>query len=193
MGIGDFAGSALATAGNIFMNERNNQQNRRQAAGQMAFQGQMSSTSHQREVKDLIKAGLNPILSANAGASTPSGASAEMQAPQIDLPSIQAVQNFQQMKKNQDAQISQGQQRLDIDKAATAATIATNTSQTELNKTKNLVEKGGILSKWLGDDASRLKDSAKKAYQNDEYKDRQKRQEFTNPQNTFINRQLNRP
>lgn len=58
--------------------EEANATNIQSAREQMAFQEHMSSTSHQREVADLKAAGLNPVLSANSGASTPVGASNEV-------------------------------------------------------------------------------------------------------------------
>lgn len=74
---GVIAGGA-GLAGTIY----SNQQAQAQSAAQMRFQERMSNTAHQREVEDLRKAGLNPILSAlGSGATTPGGA----QAPISDL------------------------------------------------------------------------------------------------------------
>tara|TARA_R110002072_G_scaffold196017_3_gene353390 strand:+ start:4853 stop:5599 length:747 start_codon:yes stop_codon:yes gene_type:complete len=83
-GIGDFlkdnVGSLIGAGASLYGGESRNQAQEAQSAQQMAFQERMSNTAHQRQIKDLKAAGLNPILSAKyGGASSPLGSQAQIQ------------------------------------------------------------------------------------------------------------------
>ena len=101
LGLAPFTGGASLGAASAYLGYLGqkdiNKSNAEQALAQMSFQERMSSTAHQREVQDLRLAGLNPILSANGGSSSPSGAMAVLQNPARELSSniVQIFSNAQ--------------------------------------------------------------------------------------------------
>lgn len=73
--LGSLIGGALGYIGT----KETNKANLAIAREQMSFQERMSNTAVRRRVKDLRRAGINPILAGNIAASSPGGASAVMQ------------------------------------------------------------------------------------------------------------------
>ena len=110
-----------------------NQANSAEAAKNREFQRDMSNTAHQRQVEDLRKAGLNPILSAlGSGASTPSGGQATMNdfAPGISKGAETAIAVRQQNKALQGMDATIGNTQADTaNKQQTAKLIGFQTAE----------------------------------------------------------------
>lgn len=129
--LGGLAGGLVSTLYSAQMGSKVAKDNR-------AFQRDMSSTAHQREVQDLAKAGLNPILSATggAGASTPSGATAPI--PDVGSTLSKGVSSALQYKALKNT-IKETESRIDVNKAEEKQKKA-NTKLLDANVPKAVAE-----------------------------------------------------
>lgn len=100
-------GAAIAAGASLAGGMLTNLMGAKEAQRNREFQAHMSSTAHQREVRDLERAGLNPIISATGGASTPSGSMASFENPvQSAVTSAIEAKSLEQAMEKQKAEIS---------------------------------------------------------------------------------------
>jgi len=109
-------GTALSTAGALGSSGIDAYMGRENAKDSMHFSKSMSSTAHWREVQDLIRAGLNPVLSAKfGGSSTPSAptipstdfASSAQHLNQLSLQKQQLAKQLENVAADTDAKEAQ--------------------------------------------------------------------------------------
>lgn len=113
--------------------------NSAEAAKNRDWQERLANSAHQREVSDLKKAGLNPVLSAGGqGATTGSGASASSDAAGVDTSMVGAIIDMASAQLNSATSLQQTAMQ-------TQASIANNIRNNMVDLEKHFTSGGNTL------------------------------------------------
>uniref|UniRef100_A0AAU8AYF2 DNA pilot protein n=1 Tax=Dulem virus 193 TaxID=3145670 RepID=A0AAU8AYF2_9VIRU len=157
--------------------------NAAEAAKNRDWQERLANSAHQREVADLKKAGLNPVLSAGGqGATTGSGASASSDAAGVDTSMVGAVIDMASAQLNSATQLQTTAMQV-------AASIENNIRDNETSWKKHITTSGETISGQIsnaGGLVDRLFDSLTSSsalgwlFGKGKYKNNQERSKATN-------------
>lgn len=114
-------GDILGVAGGLAGSSLTNSASAANAAQANAFTKEQLQNRHQWEVKDLLKAGLNPVLSANAAPSIGHSAMAPVVNP---VDSVHSAVNSALASKRLKAELEQMQSATDLNRAGAASHLA---------------------------------------------------------------------
>lgn len=173
-GLGSYFGQRETNQMNLQIAREMNKFNAAEAVRNRQFQERMSNTSHRREVADLKAAGLNPLLSATGGSSTPAGAtatagSAHMEnAVQSGITSAMEAKNLELAMRKQDSEIgllNAQTTKTAVEAEAARKDIPASDLKNQLyNAIQPIVKKGAETIKGTIKEAEKLKKNIKDEY-----------------------------
>ena len=140
--------SMIPGIGDAMAAKKQNAANQQEAKTNRDFQERMSNTAYQRAMADMKNAGLNPMLAfEKGGASTPSGAQAQMQSE-----SKSKLGEFAMSSAMQGRALSLQQQQTETGIAAQQSTAALNASLANKNNIEAEIRKKDVPSAQLKHD-----------------------------------------
>lgn len=93
--------AGIGMAGDLIGSHQQQKFNAREAQKQREWQTEMSNTAYQRAATDLEAAGLNRVIALGSPASTPSGATASIEAPKLGATGVAAASAKAQIEQTQ--------------------------------------------------------------------------------------------